>query len=496
MFLLKRLFARPATVAEPPAPTAPDPRDALLRRWLAEEVAPAYSWDELAADSARLEAARLLAEGAAPERIEPLLGPPEAGGAQNVDRMLRADVWLRQGQLDRALPLLEALAAGADASAARATMLLGEVRYDHGEFAAAIALAERARQLAPEGFGCLLLLGNVRNFQGRYEEALALFRRALAQRPQSLLAIGQLSVALMGCGALREGLQSYAAADDLLGAYPRAEVCPVWQGEPLGDQRLLVIGAYGYGDVMMFLRFVAQLREREPRVRLSIDIQPRLARLVRATGWFETVYDGAADRGAADYQVSTMRLPLVLGATEGDLLRHDPCLRIAAADVAAAGTWLPPRRAGVKRVGLRWFGRPMHFDAKRSIPFAQLAPLFAVPGIEWVALVEEAPLLQGLGAHPLLDVSTHLVDFYATGALLQQLDLVISVDTATVHLAGSLGRPTWLIARPDYEWRWGESGAAAPWYGSVRVFRHPPQGFDWRALVAQMERALRAWAAA
>jgi hypothetical protein len=231
-------------------------------------------------------------------------------------------------------------------------------------------------------------------------------------------------------------------------------------------------------------------------VRLQIDVHPPLARLMRATGWFEAVYDGVPDRGQADFQVSTMRLPLVLGTAEGDLLRHDPCLRIAAADVEAAAAWLPPRRAGVKRVGLRWFGRPMHFDAKRSIPFAALAPLFAVPGLEWVALVEEAALLEGLGAYPLQNVSAHLVDFYATGALMEQLDLVISVDTSTVHLAGSLGRPTWLIARPDYEWRWGASGAAAPWYGSVRVFRHPPQAFDWGALVAQMERELRAWAAA
>jgi hypothetical protein len=104
-------------------------------------------------------------------------------------------------------------------------------------------------------------------------------------------------------------------------------------------------------------------------------------------------------------------------------------------------------------------------------------------------------LLAGLGEHPLLDVSGHLVDFYATGALMQQLDLVISVDTSTVHLGGALGRPTWLIARPDYEWRWGERGAQAPWYASVWVFRHPPQRLDWAAVVADVGQALGDWAA-
>jgi hypothetical protein len=79
---------------------------------------------------------------------------------------------------------------------------------------------------------------------------------------------------------------------------------------------------------------------------------------------------------------------------------------------------------------------------------------------------------------------------------MRNLDLVISVDTSTVHLGGALGVPTWLIARPDYEWRWGESGEQAPWYASVRVFRHPPRTLDWAALVEGMARALRAWAAA
>lgn len=497
MSLLKKLFGRGNAVAEAPAkeatPLAADPLDAALRTWLAEEIAPAYAWGELAARPARLEAARLIAARA--EDLRPALAALQAGESEAVDRMLCTDLLLRLGEFDAAVTLLQTLAAGTGVNAARAAYLLGEIRYDHGEFDAAHALAERALQLAPEGFGCLLLLGAVRGSQGRHAQTIALLRRALALRPQSLLAIGQLAVALMGQGQLQEGLAVYAAADDLLGAYPHADTCPVWRGEPLAGKRLLVIGAYGYGDVMMFLRYVGQLREREPGVRLAIDVHPPLARLMRATGWFETVFDGPVDRRGIDYQVSTMRLPLVLGAAMDDRLRHEACLRIDEADAAAAATWLPPRRAGVKRVGLRWFGRPMHFDAKRSVPFGKLAPLFEVPGIEWVALVEEAALLQGLGPHPLLDVSAHLGDFYATGALMSQLDLVITVDTSIVHLGGALGRPTWLVARPDYEWRWGESGEAAPWYSAVRVFRHPPQRFDWDAVIADVAAALRGWAA-
>lgn len=494
MSLLKRFFAKSAATPADVPTAIEDPRYEALRRWLAEEIAPPYAWEDLVSLPDRLEAARLLAEGGDPAAAEAPLARLEKRGIHAVDRMLRADVWLRKGEFDGAVALLRELAAGEGAVAARAAMLLGEIRYDHGEFAEAVALAERAWQLAPRAFGCLLLLAGVRAFQGRHEEALELHRRALELRPQSLLAIGQLAVALMGRGQLQAGLSVYAAADDLLGAYPRADICPVWSGQPLGAKRLLVIGAYGHGDVMMFLRFVAQLREREPAVRLAIDVQPPLARLMQATGWFEQIYAGPADRAAADYQVSTMRAPLVLGAVEADVARHDVCLRIAPEDVAAAAHWLPARRGGEKRVGLRWFGRPMHFDAKRSVPFECLAPLFRVPGIDWVALVEEAGALQNLGARPLTDVSARLSDFYATGAVMKNLDLVISVDTSTVHLGGALGVPTWLIARPDYEWRWGESGSQAPWYGAVRVFRHPPRQFDWEAVIGEMARALAAWA--
>jgi len=498
MRLLNRFFSRfnrrPA-LGNAPAPSEPLPRDASLLRWIEEDGAPAYPWAELAAHPARVEAARLMLEGAPLERIEPLLAQLDAGGAQRIDRMLRADVWIRQGSYERAVPLLRILAEGDDLWAARAALLLAEGLHDHGELAEAAALAEHACAIVPHTFGGLILLGCVRDNQGRHEEALALFRRALAQRPKSLLAIGHVSVALLGLGALREGLTTYAVADDLIGAYPRQDVCAVWRGEPLGARSLLVISAYGYGDVMQLLRFVPQLREREPGARLFLQIEAPLLRLARQTGWFEAVYEGNVDRAAFGWQVSTIRLPLALGTTMQDLRPFDPYLRIADADVAAAGAWLPARRPGVKRIGLRWYGRPMHFDAKRNIPFARLRPLFEVPGIEWVALVEDAQAMVGLEAHPLLDVSTHLVDFYATGALMRNLDLVISADTSAVHLGGALGLPVWMLARPDYEWRWGDAGATSPWYGSLRIFRHQPGEFDWDALVAEVVTALRAWTA-
>jgi len=491
MSLLSQIFSQFRRGAAPPA-QLPDP---VLRDWLAGDGPMAYTWADLAAKPARVELASLMAQGADPAAFTPLLNELQSSQAR-VDRMLTADAWLRDSGYARAAPLYEALAAGEDNYALRAAVLLGECRFDHGEFAGAQAMAERAQALDPDAFAGQLLLGNVRASGGRHEEAIALFHRALAQQPRSMLAIGQLAVALMGRGQLHEGLSVYAAVDEMVGAYPHAQSCKVWNGEPLGTDRVLIIGAYGFGDVMQFLRFAGHLREREPQARLSAQVAPPLARLARQTGWFEQVHEhNNVDRAGYEWQISTMRLPLALGTTMADVPRHDACLSVAGSDIDAARAWLPPRKPGVKRVGLRWYGRPMHFDAKRSIPFARLAPLFEVPGIEWVALTEEAHVLREIGAHSMLEVSGHLRDFYDTGALMHELDLVISADTSTIHLAAALGRPVWMLARPDYEWRWGDSGESTPWYSSLRIFRHPKGEFDWDAVVGQAARELRTWAA-
>jgi len=473
--------------------TGPLPADTALQEWLAGDPAPPYAWADLAAHPARIAVVRLMMRNASPEEIERAFAPLAPSEA-NVDRMLRADTWLRQGEYGRARPWLETLADGGDIYAARAALLLGEGLFDHGEFPRAVELAERACALAPQSFGAMLLLGTVRDYQRRHEEALALFQQALDQRPDSRLAIGHVAVALMGMGRLLEGIARYNRVEELVGAYPRTELCPVWQGETLDGRHLLVIFAYGYGDVMQFLRFVGLLRKREPRARISLYVEAPLARLARRTGWFEQVHESSPDRAGFDYQITTMRLPLALRIGAGDLARHAPYLHVAPEDIAAAATWLPPRKPGVRRVGLRRAGRQIHFDAKRSIPAEKLAPLFAIPGIEWVALTE-AGQDEEAGRPPFIcNPGSHLSDFYATGALMHQLDLVISADTSVVHLAGALGRPVWLLARPDYEWRWGDSGSTSPWYGSLRVFRHSPLAFDWDAVVADVAAALRQWA--
>jgi hypothetical protein len=154
----------------------------------------------------------------------------------------------------------------------------------------------------------------------------------------------------------------------------------------------------------------------------------------------------------------------------------------------------------VLRVGLVWGGNPRLaqarisvLDRRRSIPFDALAPLLDVPGVEFHALqlgaaaaqLRDAPL-----ASRLVDMTADIADFADTAALLGELDLLISVDTSVVHLAGALGRPVWMLNRFDSCWRWGSEHDDAPWYPSMRIFRQPRFG-DWKPVVARVTDALR-----
>jgi tetratricopeptide (TPR) repeat protein len=504
--LLNRLYSRlvgrrggaPAkTDASPPAAgeeTGQVQRRAAVQTWMAADDFPAYDWAALSADPLREQFAFGLARGIDAEQIQPLLNELSVRAATDaLDGMLCADALLHYRLFSEAESLLKALAGLPDRIGARASALLAQRLFNRGEFARARELAESAVRLAPEAMQCQITLGQVREYEGRHDEAIAHFRRACALRPASTMALGQLSVALLGRGEIAEGMRTWAMVDYLSGLYPRMDACPVWDGRPLGRDHLLIVTYFGFGDIIQFMRFASLLRKREPAARLSIAVPGPLLRLAIDSGLFDAVHEDGVDRLQFDWQVTQTQLTLLLGVSIREVSDFEPYLRIPPARAAIAETWLPPRRLGRKRVGLRWAGRDLPFNAKRSIPFDLLRPLFAIPNIDWVALAESAEQMAAIKDHPLLDATAHMHDFADTGALACNLDLVLSVDTSVVHLAAALALPVWLMARPDYEWRWGNEGVS-PWYRSVRIFRHG-DAFDWSAMVAEVEGALRLWVA-
>jgi Glycosyltransferase family 9 (heptosyltransferase) len=274
---------------------------------------------------------------------------------------------------------------------------------------------------------------------------------------------------------------------------------PSWNGESIGDRVILLLADEGHGDTLQFCRYVPQVASRAGRTILVV--QPSLVRLLsRLPGVSEIVTDG--DRPSPfDLWCALFGLPRAVGTTLDTIPAATPYLTAEPADVAH---WRD-RLSGLAglRVGLCWGGgrsrdvSQIAVDRRRSLALEALAPLGEVSGVRFISLQKGAPAAEA--AQPprgmeLLVFAEDLHDFADTAALIDNLDLVISVDTAVAHLAGALGKPVWVLNRFDTCFRWPRNRHDSPWYPSARQFRQPTPG-DWPSVISRAQDALQRLAA-
>jgi tetratricopeptide (TPR) repeat protein len=396
-----------------------------------------------------------------------------------------------------------------------------------GQPAQAEACHRRALELKPNFAEALSNLGNTLNEQGKLDEAAACYRRALALRPALADAHSNLGLALHSLGKPAEAMGCYRQALALklgfaaarynlglsllqLGQYeegwreyeyrpegahaPQRFSQPLWTGERAEGRTILICNEQGYGDTIQFARYVSLVKARSGAHRVVLETQPPLARLFAQNGGFEA--EIAPGRNLEeitlppfDFHVSLLSLPLALQQFEPlqkeSYLHANPELR---------HTWHQKLavRSGI-RVGLVWAGSPLHRqNRRRSMRAEQFQPLLQIPGLELYSLQggPESAQGQALAEAGLIDLTAGIADFADTAAILAELDLIITVDTAIAHLAGALGRPVWLLLPFPAEWRWGMAGEATPWYPSMRLFRQPAPG-DWETVVQRVESELR-----
>jgi hypothetical protein len=261
-----------------------------------------------------------------------------------------------------------------------------------------------------------------------------------------------------------------------------------WDGTPTAGQRVLVRCEHGLGDTLQFMRFLPHLGARE----LHFLVQPPLVQLLRGAPGLGAVRNYWTDDPLPphDVDMEVMELAYALRATPATPPAPYPHLR----------TQLPPADAlgiaddGRLRVGLLWAAS--EWDTSRSVPLQALAPLFALEGARFFSLQQGAaagdPLLERLGIERL---SSRTQDIGMAGAAMCALDVIVTVDAMPAHLAGTLGRPTWVLLKHDADWRWMEGRGDSPWYPSARLFRQPQPG-DWESVVKAVARELRAMARA
>lgn len=339
---------------------------------------------------------------------------------------------------------------------------------------------------------------------GRAGEAIATLRRRVARHPGDPRGHFLLAHHLLATGALAEGWAEYAWRWQLIDPQtarrrprePHRRPDPAaWRG-----RTVLLYSEQGHGDTIQCLRYLPLVRAAGARAVLAV--QPGLVRLVRAIAGEAPVVPADDDPPGCDAAVPLFNLPWAFGTTLATIPGQTPYL---AADPGATAHWRR-RLAGLPglRVGLVWAGAPNQqqadwrvIDRQRSMTLAALAPLAAVPGTSFVSLQKGAAAAQAAaqpaGPAPvemvLHDWTDELGDFADTAALMEALDLVITVDTGPAHLAGALGRPVWLLNRFDSCWRWLRDRDDSPWYPTLRQFRQAAPG-DWAPVIRDVAAAL------
>lgn len=240
-----------------------------------------------------------------------------------------------------------------------------------------------------------------------------------------------------------------------------------WNGEPLDGKRVLVRCYHGLGDTIQFIRYAPLLKSVAKEV--VVWAQPKLIPLLRSVGGIDLLlplHDGVPDV-EFDADIELMELPHFFRTTLATIPASVPYLHVTPA---------PLSRTAKLAVGLTWAGGA--WDQTRSIPRDALQPLTRIPGVDWYIFQRDEPLAdwpQSLGT--IVNAELH-----EEARIIKALDLMISVDTMTAHLAGALGVPVWTLLQKNADWRWMERRDDTPWYPTMRLFRQEQQG-DWTTVI-------------
>ncbi|MBF0294107.1 MAG: tetratricopeptide repeat protein [Magnetococcales bacterium] len=379
---------------------------------------------------------------------------------------------------------------------AEAHVNLGNLLFGNGERRAAAEHYLAGLRLNPRLETGYYNLGVIFQEYGDQAAALEQFDQALSLTPDNAQAHMGRAHSLLKTGAFAEGWREYEWRFRLPNHAPR--ICPVprWDGsETLEKKRIYVYTEQGFGDALMFARYAPLLRERGATVLL--ECRPELESLFAASGLAERVHargleDEAPPPFDYDLHIPLMSLPALLGTTLETIPRRVPYLAPPPERVAEWGARLGEKREF--RVGLSWSGNPAtSVNRERACALTDLLPLLSVPGTAFYSVQKGVPAAQLTPMlaerHAIRILEPELHDFAATGAALRQLDLLISTDTAVVHLAGGLGVPVWTLLHHASEWRWLEGRGDCPWYPSMRLFRQRQAG-DWAGVVEQVRNAL------
>jgi len=363
----------------------------------------------------------------------------------------------------------------------RASLLIQFDRIDE-----AATIVERLLAQQPDAPPVLQLKSLILAGRGHLKEAIATCDRILARNPQAEESRYNRGIFKLRSGDFATGWADYESRWKRPGfrlASPAPNV-PTWNGEPLAGKSLLIFAEQGLGDALHFARYAPLVAALGATV--SFHVPRRLVALLRTLSDQVRVVDAIDPAEKFDYQVPLLGIPMRLATDLSNIPGEVPYLAAQAERVARWRDAIGP--AGYK-IGIAWQGNPGHdMDRGRSIALREFHALSKIPSVRLISLQKDEGLDQIAGKPADMPLETLGSNFDAgndafldTAAVMQCVDLIVTSDTSIAHLAGALGRPTWVALRHTPEWRWFEHRADSPWYPTMKLFRQKRPG-EWSAV--------------
>jgi len=371
---------------------------------------------------------------------------------------------------------------------------LGTVYHDMGAFDKSIPLYRKALFLQPNHPEALNNLGNALEAIGKLSEAINSYTQAIVLKENCPEYNKNLAMALLAAGQFDEGWKKYewrwktSQFDNVF----KDATKPRWNGKDAQGRTLLIRAEQGFGDTLQFCRYAPLAAMRGLRV--ILEVQSPLVNIMKSLPGIEQVIAQGNALPDFDFYCPMMSLPAAFNTTLETIPCSVPYLGVNGESVEKWRDRLQDDAGKMLKVGLVWSGKPraqspdlIAVDRRRSMSPELLAPLINVSGIKYYSLQktgQSAPREFGF-----IDYMDECSDFSDTAALIANLDLVISVDTAVAHLAGALGKPVWILNRFDSCWRWFKEREDSPWYPTLRLIRQPEPG-DWKSVILRAENDL------
>lgn len=380
------------------------------------------------------------------------------------------------------------------------------VKVNHVE--KALGCFQRACLIDPGCVAALNNMGDALRFLGRIVEASEAYDAAIALNPDSAeakMARGMIGICL---GNWKQGWEDYESRFDVP-TFPtkRTETKkPIWNGENLNYQTLLITQEQGFGDCFMFIRYAREIKKLYPNCFIACYLSGLMLSVIKCASGVDGVFDVLDSREFVDnsknkhwvtfdYHIPIMSLPRIMGTTRENVPSEVPYIQ-PYAGILLPFIPCPPGHAEipVKRVGIVWAGSPKHGrDSRRSIHPQLLQPLIdAHPECHFFSFQVGPKQAEVNLLNNVTDLAPQLCstgDWMGTAQALSQLDLLISVDTACVHLACAMGVPVWMLTPYSPDFRWGLSGDKSPWYLTLTLFRQEREN-DWESVISKINERL------